>query len=71
MTIVTDNLLQKAADSFMNLGNVTYSNTNEQHYTQAIAYLRKAQNVLGYRLPSHLSEYVSRSVSRPSIQIIL
>ncbi|KAK2765319.1 hypothetical protein FQN54_008163 [Arachnomyces sp. PD_36] len=49
-------LLAQAAESFMSLGNVTYSNRNGQLFDQAVAYLRKAQKIPGYRLPPHLQE---------------
>lgn len=41
----------------MSLGNVSYHDTRIQHFTQAIEYLRMAEAIPGYSLPTHLSQY--------------
>ncbi|KAL1860865.1 hypothetical protein Plec18170_001379 [Paecilomyces lecythidis] len=54
---LTGELLVLAAESFMSLGNVSYHDTRIQHFTQAIEYLRMAEAIPGYSLPTHLSQY--------------
>ncbi|GAD94358.1 predicted protein [Paecilomyces variotii No. 5] len=55
---LTGELLALAAESFMSLGNVSYPGTRIQHFTQAIEYLRMAEAIPGYSLPTHLSQYL-------------
>ncbi|KAK7527883.1 uncharacterized protein IWZ02DRAFT_139260 [Phyllosticta citriasiana] len=55
---LTGELLEKAAEAYMSLGNVTYSRHNRQYFVQAISYLRTATNLPGHRLPEHLQQYL-------------
>ncbi|KAK8243706.1 hypothetical protein HDK77DRAFT_7439 [Phyllosticta capitalensis] len=55
---LTGGLLEKAAEAYMSLGNVTYSRHNRRYFTQAIFYLRTAAGLPGYRLPEHLQQYL-------------
>lgn len=55
---LTGELLEKAAEAYMSLGNVTYGRYNRQYFAQAILYLRMATNLPGHRLPEHLQQCV-------------
>ncbi|KAK2785646.1 hypothetical protein FQN52_008334 [Onygenales sp. PD_12] len=54
----TGELLILAAEAFMSLGNVSYPQNSEGSFIQAVLYLRKAAKIPGYRLPSHLRQYL-------------
>jgi hypothetical protein len=56
MTGLTD---YKAAESQMSLGNVSASPRDEQYFTQAIRYLRRARAIPGYTLSIYLQQYLS------------
>ncbi|KAF2436514.1 hypothetical protein EJ08DRAFT_655504 [Tothia fuscella] len=51
-------LLITTAEAYMSLGNVSYSGVNEEYFRQAILYLRRASDVSGFPLPSHLQRYL-------------
>ena len=46
----------------MSLGNVSLPRVAEEHFTQAVRYLRQAQDVAGYVLAPYLQQYV---IGRP------
>jgi hypothetical protein len=48
------NISPKAAESYMDLGSVSYSPANVEHFQQAVIYLRDAADVPGFTLPRHL-----------------
>ncbi|KAI9813062.1 MAG: hypothetical protein M1827_004282 [Pycnora praestabilis] len=56
--IVTGQLLVSAAEANMSLGNVSYQNTNEQYFRQALQYLRRASDIPGYTLSQYLQQYL-------------
>lgn len=47
----------QAAEGHMSLGNVSYSNTNEQYFRRALAYLRTASQIEGFTLSTYLQGY--------------
>lgn len=51
-------LLSLAAEAFISLGNVSYSQTNEQYFQQAVRYLQSASRIPGYRLSPYLQSYL-------------
>ncbi|KIW41081.1 hypothetical protein, variant 3 [Exophiala oligosperma] len=55
---LTGDLLSEAAESLMHLGNVTYSHNNEQYFTRAIRYLRRATRMPNFRLSPYLQSYL-------------
>ncbi|KAH7060521.1 hypothetical protein B0J12DRAFT_336660 [Macrophomina phaseolina] len=55
---VTGDLLEKAAEAYMSLGNVSYSRNSHQYFNQALQYLRMASSIAGYQLPEHLQQYL-------------
>ena len=48
----------KAADTYISLGSVSYSTTNERFFSQALDYLRLATQIPGYTLCAYLQQYV-------------
>ncbi|KAK7725058.1 hypothetical protein SLS57_003971 [Botryosphaeria dothidea] len=55
---VTGVLLEKAAEAYMSLGNVSYSRNSQQYFNQALQYLRMTSSMAGYQLPEHLQQYL-------------
>jgi len=55
---VTGELLALAAEAFMSLGNVSYSSVNEGYFRQALIFLRRASQIPGYTLSTHLHHYL-------------
>jgi hypothetical protein len=53
-TTTTD--CQRAAEAYMNLGNVTSFKVNDQYLRQAMAYLQEAAERSDYSLPAHLEQ---------------
>jgi hypothetical protein len=51
--------VSQAAESQMSLGNVTGTPNDEQFFTQAIRYLRRAEAVPGYILSVYLAQYLN------------
>lgn len=46
----------QAAEAYMNLGNVSHSSINEQHFRQALQYLRRASHLPNYTLSQYLQK---------------
>ncbi|KAL1633644.1 hypothetical protein SLS56_002792 [Neofusicoccum ribis] len=55
---MTGDLLEKAAEAYMSLGNVSYSRNSQQYFSQALRYLRMTSGISGYQLPEHLQQYL-------------
>ncbi|OJD30924.1 uncharacterized protein BKCO1_5400074 [Diplodia corticola] len=55
---VTGDLLEKAAEAYMSLGNVSYSRNSQQYFSQALQYLQMTSSIPGYQLPEHLQQYL-------------
>ncbi|KIV83209.1 hypothetical protein PV11_05256 [Exophiala sideris] len=55
---LTGELLSEAAETNMSLGNVEYSQNQEQYFTRAIRYLRRASQIQGFRLSPYLQSYL-------------
>lgn len=56
--VVSGDLLCLAAEAYMSLGNVSLPRVAEEHFTQAVRYLRQAQDVAGYVLAPYLQHYL-------------
>lgn len=56
---LTGNLLATAAEGYMSLGNVSSMRINDRYFHQALAYLRLAENLPDYTLPTHLQQYLA------------
>ncbi|KAI1626058.1 hypothetical protein EDD37DRAFT_329510 [Exophiala viscosa] len=54
----TGELLSEAAEINMSLGNVEYSQNQEQYFTRAIRYLRRASQIQEFRLSPYLQSYL-------------
>ncbi|TVY20254.1 hypothetical protein LARI1_G000732 [Lachnellula arida] len=55
----TGDLLALAAESQMSLGNVTGPPGDERHFSHAIRYLRRAEEIPGYTLSIYLQHYLN------------
>ncbi|KAB2572528.1 hypothetical protein BFW01_g4104 [Lasiodiplodia theobromae] len=55
---MTGDLLEKAAEAYMSLGNVSYSRNSQQYFSQALQYLQMTASIPGYQLPEHLQQYL-------------
>lgn len=56
--VLSGPLLALAAESYMSLGNVSYSYVNEQYFRQALMYLQRASEIPGYALSPYLRSYL-------------
>ncbi|KAI9751594.1 MAG: hypothetical protein M1835_001197 [Candelina submexicana] len=52
--ILTGDILASAAESYMSLGNVSYTTINAQYFRTALGYLKRASELPGYALCSYL-----------------
>jgi hypothetical protein len=56
--VVSGDLLAKAAEAYMSLGNVHGPRTNQQYFRRALQLLQRASDVEDYVLPRHLQKYL-------------
>lgn len=54
---VLDSDICQAAESYMSLGNVSYSHHNEQYFQQAVIWLRTASQIPNFQLSPYLQRY--------------
>ncbi|KAF2088360.1 hypothetical protein K490DRAFT_65036 [Saccharata proteae CBS 121410] len=55
---LSGNLLEKAAEAHMSIGNVTSSRSNQQYFCQVVRYLQMAEGIADYQMPQHLQEWL-------------
>ncbi|CUS09055.1 unnamed protein product [Tuber aestivum] len=56
---LTGKLLELKAEACISLGNVSSTRDSRPHFEAALDALRAAERLQGYRLPTHLTQYVS------------
>ncbi|GAB7332081.1 hypothetical protein MBLNU13_g03969t1 [Cladosporium sp. NU13] len=56
--VVSGDLLAKAAEAYMSIGNVSGPRTNQQYFRRALQLLQRASDVEDYALPGHLQKYL-------------